>query len=54
MTTKKIFTHKIISTQTWNNNKTQLISEHKTFKNAEKSLKSCPNNGNTYHIEEII
>ena len=30
------FKYQIISTQTWNDNKTQLISEHKTLKQAEK------------------
>jgi len=50
------FKYQIISTQTWNNNKIQLISEHKTLKQAEKMLDNCQKDKkseNTYHIQTL-
>ena len=51
----KIFKYRVISTQTWNGNKTQLISEHKSLKAAEKMVRDSEKKltGNKYHIEEI-
>jgi non-canonical (house-cleaning) NTP pyrophosphatase len=52
---KSSFKFQVISVQLWNNNKEQLISEHKTMDAAEKQVKSCRKNadGNTYKIVEI-
>jgi len=48
------FKYQIISTQPWNNNQTQILSQHKTLKSAEKILRQIRDSTNTYHIEEII
>ena len=50
----KTFKYQIISTQTWNNNQRQFLSEHKTLENAEKQLRKLKDSENTFHIEEII
>jgi hypothetical protein len=52
---EKTFIYRVISVQPWNNNKTQLLSQHKTLSAALRMVSDCEKrgNGNKYHIEEI-
>jgi len=51
------FKYRIISTQKWNNNKQQQLTDHKTLKRAEEMLEYYnrldKKQENTYHIQTL-